>query len=844
MGKKVNIEYTSRMPSIGLPIESSLPELKAALEKNSNVILQAPPGSGKSTLVPLALLGEQWLAGKKILLLQPRRVAARSLAQRMAELAGDDVGNTVGYRIRFESKISRATRIELITEGILTRMIQDDSALENVGLVIFDEFHERSIHADLALAFALDVQASIRPDLKLLIMSATIETARLSDFLGGAPVVTGSGIPFPVETKYLPQDPAERIYLTAARETLRAEREDEGDILVFLPGVEEIRRTKEGLEQTNCTIFELYGDQTGDAQRRALMPDKSGKRKIILSTPIAETSLTIEGVRVVVDSGLVKRATFDAGYGLNRLRTERISRDSSEQRAGRAGRLGPGVCRRLWSEHTQRSLRPARVPEILESDLSAFILETAAWGAKGPGDLRFLDQPKGEDWEQAAALLKDLGALDEAGGLTPLGRELVSIPAHPRIGAMFAVARASGFLPLACDLAALLDERDIFRRDFDGGASLDLRLHALRSFRRGKSGGAEKNQCARVDRAAKDWARRFSAELGSEDVPEGEAGLLLSFAYPERVAIRREAGSGRYLLAGGLGAQLGEHDPLKKNEFLVIAHLHAGAGDNRVFLAAAVSREEIREAHADQISSESRVFWDSETESVRGETVEAFGKVVFARERTAPFRELSELLLCEELRKRGGVEALGWDADARQLQERITWARNVFPEENFPEASTEALNEQLEAIVLPLLPEGRSIAEVRALSARGILDNMLSFKQKQFLQAELPQQLEGPDGKKRSIDYENAESPVLSATVQELFGWKETPRIARGRIPLTIHILSPARRPIQVTRDLKGFWEKTYVDVRKELRGRYPKHQWPEDPADAVPGGRRRKKES
>jgi len=819
-----------------LPIEKSLPELKKALAENNRVVLQAPPGSGKSTIVAPTLLEAAWLKGKKIILLQPRRVAARSIAARMAELRTEELGQTIGYRIRFEKKISEATKIEVITEGILTRMLQEDSALEDVGLIIFDEFHERSIHADLALALALEIQDTIRSDLRLLIMSATLDSASLKGFLGTSAVVTGEGVPYPVEIRYLSDDPTGRISDTAGREILRALREDEGDILVFLPGVGEIKQTRDKLAAVSeAEVTELYGDQSYEEQKRALFPNKQGRRKIILSTPIAETSLTIEGVRTVIDSGYMKSAKFDASYGINRLVTERISQDSGEQRAGRAGRLGPGICRRLWSEHTQRTLRKSRTPEILESDLSSLMLELSAWGVSDPAKVRFLDQPRPADWQRTRELLCALNAVDGSGAITARGRELANIATHPRLAALLLEARARGELPLACDIVAILEERDLFRRDDRVGADIEERIHALRGHRRKeRSAAVDSNQCFRVDRVAKEWCRRFSVNAQESDPKAGDAGVLLSFAYPERIAKRREAGGRRYILASGAGATLGEHDRLSKAEFIVAAHMHAGSGDGKIFLAAEIEREALEIAHSEKLAVEDRVSWDTQSESVREQENIRLGALIIESRNSVPPREMAEPILIEQVLESGGVNCFDWSSDAEQLRARVLLAARLFPEKNFPDFSDEALNCALPERLPMFLESGTRMSEVRAVSAQRYLESLLQWEQRKMLDEELPLILPLPSGKGREISY-GAEQPVLAAIVQELFGWNDTPRLAGGRVSLTLEILSPARRPVQVTRDLRGFWQGTYRDVRKELRGRYPKHPWPEEGIDAPP---------
>ncbi|MFN8390412.1 MAG: ATP-dependent helicase HrpB [Bdellovibrionota bacterium] len=818
-----------------LPIADSIPAIREALAQSCSLVLQAPPGSGKSTIVPIELLDEPWLQRKKILMLQPRRVAARAIAARMSDLIGEKLGQTVGYRVRFEGQVSAETRIEVVTEGILTRKIQEDPSLEGVGLIIFDEFHERSIHADLALALTLDSRSAFQPDLRVLIMSATLNTEGAAALLDNAPIVIGRGVPFPVQVSYLSEDPDQRELLsTAARTAARMYRQHEGDMLVFLPGVGEIKRVAEMLQNDlqgePVAIVELYGDLPFDKQRQALEPI-TGRRRIILATPIAETSLTIEGVRIVVDSGLAKLSRFELNTGSNRIVTERISSDSAEQRAGRAGRLGPGICQRLWSEHTNRTLRKSRSPEILESDLASFVLELAVWGAESPRQLRFLDYPPETALDQARALLRALGALDENGRITAEGKRICAYPAHPRVAHMFLAAERLSLLPLACDLAALLDERDIFARDDSRGADLSLRVDALRQGRR-KKGGA---RFSHVERRAEEWARRVRVQAPANDAEDGHAGLLLAFAYPERIAKRRtnDTGELRYLTAGGWGARLSEHDPMRKHEFLVIAHMQVGRGDGKVFLAAPLEERALRQHFAETVTTETVLEWDEAAQGVVAETIERLGSIVLRRKPsdTGDTDTVEQLLLTGL--KNLGAAALGWDDDARQLQARIEAVRKSTGANTLPDCTDGALTERLELLLAGRLFGMTKLAHVRQIPVVQLLEAEIGWDGMRKLNELVPESLKLPGGRMRRVDYTYSEGPLFQATVQELFGWRESPKLADGAVPLLLHILSPARRPLQVTRDLASFWKNTYPDVRKEFRGRYPKHKWPEDPLNS-----------
>ena len=851
---------------MSLPIEEALPRLRAALAAHAGVVLQAPPGAGKTTLVPLALLDEPWLAGRTILMLEPRRLAARAAAARMSVLRHEAVGETVGYRIRFDAKVSKATRIEVLTEGILTRRLQSDSALEGVGLVIFDEFHERHLHADLALALTLDSRRHLRPDIKILVMSATLDGAAVSKLLGNAPVVTSEGRSFPVDLRYARRDPEGPLPPMVADAVQNALKENEGDALVFLPGAWEIRRIQELLEGTLRGLAEvhpLYGDLSWEAQDRAIQPGK--QRRVVLATPIAETSLTIEGVRIVVDAGYARAPQFDPVSGLTRLVTQRISRASSEQRAGRAGRLAPGVCYRLWTETTQRGLIPQSIPEIRQADLAPLALDLAAWGAKDVQSLSWLDPPPDPALNQARALLADLDALDAAGHITATGRAMARLPLHPRLSHMLALAEQLGLGALACDIAALLSERDVLVGGARRTVDFEARLEALQAFRAHGRGAAAKyqadaNACARVDQAARQYQRLLASKKTAVDGTD-QAGLLLALAYPDRVALTRTAGDTRYLLASGRGARLHESEMRLRQPCIVAASLDAGDTDGQIYLAASVSPAALREHLAEHIKVEEIVRWDEQQQAVVARREERFGALLLeAKPLTRPNADKQRAAMLEGVR-RLGIEALPWTSEARQWRARLqclhAWTpphRDVpvsretgsreRPEENWPDVSDTALLANLETWLGPYLDGITRRDHLARLDVLSALKSLLDWNQAKRLEENAPTHLTVPSGSHLRLEYELGKPPVLAVKLQEMFGCADTPRVGGGKIAVTLHLLSPAKRPIQVTQDLRGFWERTYAEVRKELKGRYPKHPWPDDPKNAPPTARAKRRSS
>jgi ATP-dependent helicase HrpB len=837
-----------------LPIDAALPALVAALRTNAAVVLEAPPGAGKSTVVPLALLEESWMQGRRLIMLEPRRLAARAVAQRMAQTLGEQVGRTVGYRMRLDTRVSGETRIEVVTEGVLTRMLQEDPALEGTAAVVFDEFHERNLQADLGLTLALDAQANVAPELKILLMSATIDVESIAHWLGDAPVIRAEGRVFPVETRFaargapvLPQDQtgyrdSESPERLTAQVVRRALAEEQGDVLVFLPGAAEIRRVQALLEGglgESTRVFPLYGDLSQAAQDEALAPNPGGERRIVLATNIAETSLTIAGIRIVVDSGLVRRSVFDPVTGMASLVTRRISRASAEQRQGRAGRVGPGVCYRLWSEGAQRSLAPFSPPEILEADLAPLALELAVWGVRDAGELRWLDVPPEAMLAGARELLQRLGALDEQGRVTPHGRELVGLALHPRLGHMLLKARALELIGSAAQLAALLTERDL-RPASTGVRDADIRtrLELLRSSETARAAGPV---AERVRRSARDIARRAGGAERLQHEPEdmAQAGLLLAFAYPDRIALRRAGAEGRYVLANGRGAFFAEAQSLARQELLVAVDLDDRERDARILLAAPLARADLMSHFAHDLRSNESIEWSEREQAVVARHTVTFGALVLEEK---PLRRLppeAALRAMLDGVRRLGLDVLPWDRDARDLQARIEFVRErvaaVAGESEWPSVGDAALGASLEAWLAPWLDGVTRREHLARVPMAEALKALLSFAQQRELDRLAPTHLAVPSGSRIRIDYLDESAPVVAVRLQEVFGLGETPRVGAGKVPVTFKLLSPAQRPVQITRDLAGFWRGSYAEVRKDLRGRYPKHYWPENPLEAEP---------
>jgi ATP-dependent helicase HrpB len=798
--------------------------------------LEAPPGAGKSTLVPLALLDTAWLDRRKILMLEPRRLAARAVASRMAQLLGEPVGKTVGYRTRLETRVSEATRIEVVTEGILTRMLQQNAGIEDIGVVIFDEFHERSLHADLGLALCLDTQSVLREDLRLLVMSATLAAESVAKLLGHAPRITCAGRLFSVDVRYASRSSRDLRELPAnvSAAVCKALENDPGDILVFLPGQGEIRRTQALLEARalprNVTVLPLYGELDPGAQDRALQPTADGTRKVVLATNIAETSLTIEGVSIVIDSGWERRMRFDPATAMNRLETLRISRASAEQRAGRAGRLSAGVCYRLWTQSEHDTLLPQTPPEIQEVDLAPLALELAAWGVRDAGQLRWLDPPPSAAFAQARDLLRELDALDAEGAITPHGRAMAQLGMHPRLAHMVLRATDRGARTLASELAALLEERDIVRTDpADADVDVRTRLDALRNP------GAIAN--ARIDMGARhrvlQSAKQISSRLPSATTTEAhvEAGALLAHAYPDRIARRRDE-AGRFLLASGRGAHIAQPQLLSDAEFLVVASLDLKDREARIRLAAPVALETLLEELPELIVDRERIEWDSRQRAVLARRERWLGAILIEErrlERPDSAQVLAAMLAgIREL----GLDALPWTKEATRLRERLAFAHRVDSAE-WPDVSDRALLANLETWLTPWLDGITRADHLARLDVEQILRGLLSYEQQRRLDELAPTHLTVPSGSRIPIDY-SSDEPFVAVRLQEVFGLQRTPTIADGRVPLTLHLLSPAHRPVQVTRDLASFWAQGYAEVKRELKGRYPRHYWPEDPLRAV----------
>ena len=812
-----------------LPIDDALPRLTVALAANHAAVLVAPPGAGKTTRVPLVLLDQPWAASKKILLLEPRRLAARAAAARMALTLGEQVGDTVGLRVRFGSKISKRTRIEVITEGVFTRLVLDDPSLEGVAAVLFDEFHERSLDADLGLALARDAQQGLREDLKLLVMSATLDGARVAALLGNAPVVKSEGRAFAVETRYLGRDqraPIERQVADAVQRGLRA---DTGSLLVFLPGAAEIRRTetqlKERVTDANVDIVALFGALDAREQDRAISPAPAGRRKVVLATSIAETSLTIEGVRVVIDSGLSRVPRYEPDVGLTRLETVRVSRAAADQRRGRAGRTEPGICYRLWDEPQTGSLEPYTRPEILSADLSSFVLDLAQWGASDPGKLAFLDAPPAPALNEAKVLLTELGAIDAQGRITEEGRKLRQLPLPPRLARMVVDAAAEGAGAQGAAIAAVLTERGL------GGDDPDLR-HRLDQFRRDRSRRAED---------ARAMVKRWTDAVGGKDRGGDHApGSLLALAYPDRIAKSRGGGSGAFLLANGRGGAVDPASSLAREPFLVVAELTGAAAASRIILAAPITLPEIEARFAGKIEDREAVTFDDASASLRARRSRRLGVVVLTEQIKQVTPDSDTAYILAQGLVGLGLDRLPWSKVALQWRNRVRFLRGTEGEE-WPDLSNEGLARSAADWLEPLLLDKTTRAEISAEQLSDAVSALVPWNLRRRLDAEAPTHFTAPSGSHVPIDYEAEEGPKLSIRVQELFGLARHPAIAGGRVPLVIELLSPAHRPVQVTRDLPGFWRGSYADVKAEMRGRYPKHPWPDDPLTA-PATRRAKR--
>src|SRR5882757_5809260 len=807
-----------------LPIDAVLPALTAALSARNVAVLVAPPGAGKSTRVPLVLADEPWAQAKKILVLEPRRLAARAAATRMATTLREQVGETVGYRVRFGSKISRATRIEVVTEGVFTRRVLDDPGLEGVAALLFDEFHERSLDADLGLALARDVQTGLREDLRIVVMSATIDGARVAKLLGDAPVIESHGRAFAVETRYRGRDARAPIERAVADTVIEALRLEKGSVLAFLPGAGEIRRTemflRERISDPAADVVALYGALEADVQDRAIAPAPPGRRKVVLATAIAETSLTIEGVRIVVDSGLARVPRYEPDVGLTRLETVRVSRASADQRRGRAGRTEPGVCYRLWDEPQTASLAPYTQPEILSADLSSLVLDLAQWGVADPAALSFLDPPPGPAWKEAKSLLTELNALDGDGRITTEGKSLRALALPPRLARMIVDSHRAGAGEAAAEIAAILTERGL------GGDSADLE-HRRDQFRRDRSPRAA---------SARDLARRWASQVASSEKAGQQedlsTGLMLAYAFPDRVA--RNRGNGSFVLANGRGAAVEQSSSLARAPYIAVGESTGTAAQGRILLAASITQADIELRFASQIENTEEVSFDRAAMALRARRKKTLHAITLSEAPMAlsPSAETARVFAAGLVG--AGLDKLPWSKSLQQWRDRVTFLRKAEGD-SWPDLSDAALAAEAEHWRVPVLYDKISLKEISAGDLSDALMGLLPWELRARLEREAPTHFEAPTGTMLAIDYEAEQGPTIAVRLQELFGLNTHPSIAKGAVPLVLELLSPAQRPVQVTRDLPGFWRGSYAAVRSDLRGRYPRHPWPEDPASAMP---------
>lgn len=815
----------SPVPSPEFPITPLLPEIRRSLSAHPRLVLEAPPGAGKTTQVPLALLDEPWVQGRRILMLEPRRVAARAAAGFMAKQRGEAVGETVGYRIRFENKVSARTRIEVVTEGILTRMIQDDPMLESVAAILFDEFHERHLSADLGLALALDVQAQLREDLRIVAMSATLDGERLARFLD-APRLSSEGRSFPVTVAHFPARRDEPAEVQARRAIEQALASHPGDVLVFLPGQREIARLQSLLDglPRDVAVLPLHGELPVERQAEVLQPDPHGHRRVVLATNVAESSVTLPGVRVVIDAGLAREPRYDPNSGFARLEVVAISQASADQRAGRAGRVAEGWAYRLWPQ-SQR-LEPQRRPEIAQVELAALALELAAWGSD---QLRFVDPPPAGALGAARELLQRLGALGDSGGVTALGQRMLALGTHPRLAAMLLSAPAGATRALACDLAALIEARDPLR---GGGDALAARWRALAAFRQGRApADAHRSALAAIDAASKQWRRRLREDAPPPSTVEAHLlGDRLSHAYPDRIGYQHPQDPRRYALANGRMARLFDDSALFGEPWIVASELRYEAKDALIQRGAPVDEGFLRAEFPDRFVTADAVRWDAGKRALSAQREARFDRIVLeARSTGRVDPALAAQALTDALRELG-IDALPWTESLGQWRERVRCLREWMPELGLPDLSDEALLADLDRWLRPAFAGKSRLDALGESELAEALKSPLDWSLRQRVDALAPTRIIVPSGMERRIEYAHGQPPVLAVKLQELFGLAETPRIADGRVPLTLHLLSPGGRPLQVTQDLRGFWERTYPEVKKEMKGRYPKHPWPDDP--------------
>lgn len=819
---------------IDLPVKAIIPQVCEFFKAQNTLIVSAPPGAGKSTLLPLALYKEPWLEGKKVLMLEPRRLAAKTIASRMASLLGEHIGQTVGYRIRFESNVTNVTKIEVVTEGILTRMIHSDNALEDVGLVIFDEFHERSIHADISMALCREAQHVLRPDLRILVMSATLNMPLLSQTLQ-APIVESQGKQYPVNIIYTGEQHEIMLPEMTAKTVMRAARENEGDVLVFLPGQAEIKKCEAILrkELPSFKVHPLYGQLPPSKQQSAIMPDRQGRRKVVLATSIAETSLTIEGISIVVDSGFGRVSRFDPKSGLSRLETVQISRDSANQRAGRAGRLGPGVCYRMWSKATQERLAEHRTPEILEADLAALVLDMAEWGITDVGQMTWLTPPPKGALAHAVETLNQLNAL-ENGRITPHGKKIHALPCHPRIAHMLIKADESHNLPLATDIAALLEERDPMSKDT--GIDLNIRIEALRRFRANDGSGG---RMGRIEKVAASYRKLFDLAADDGPIDPYETGVLLAHAYPERIAYARPGNNAQFQLANGKYAMVGHRDDLAHEPWLAIAHVDAREGLGKIFLASPLNPKDL----APLVKQQDVITWDTRKGGLIASRELRIGSIVL-QSKPLPYPDESHLATAiSNAIKTEGETLLPFNEEFEQWQLRVLSLRKWRPQEHWPDVSTPTLLLTNEEWLGPYLSQIRKPEDLKKLNFKAILHYHLDGDMQAALDRLAPEKIAVPSGSLIKLQYQqNGAAPILAVRLQEVFGLADTPTVNEGKTSVLLHLLSPGYKPVQVTTDLRSFWDNTYFEVRKELKRRYPKHAWPDDPwqEKAIKGVKRR----
>jgi len=825
--------FKDREAALRLPVLEVSEKVNECLRAGKDVVVTAPPGAGKSTALPLTILQDMVSSGQKILMLEPRRIAARQIAERMASLLGEPVGETVGYRIRFESKVSSKTRIEVLTEGILTRMLVSDPTLDGVGVVIFDEYHERSLASDLALALTREAQDIVRDDLRIVVMSATIDAQAICDSME-ATMIESKGRMFPVEvfhsqTSCAPEEAAQ----TVSHIIRQVHRDHEGDILAFLPGEGEIRRCQEllGTALGDTTIHPLYGFLSSAEQKAAIAPSAPGERKVVLATPIAETSLTIEGVTLVIDSGFCRKMVFDPQNSLSHLETVRISLDMADQRSGRAGRTAPGICYRLWTSATERTMAATRVPEILDTDLSSMALDIAAWGSSKAEDLKWITPPPAYRLQQANQLLMSLGAVDESGNVTSHGRELSSLPCHPRVSQMLLGAKGSAMKALAADIAAILEEKDPMGQDV--GADLTMRVKMLREHRRGGGSARQSKSWNRIARIAEQYRSMVRVQVDDSEVDPYDVGLLVASAYPERIAKAMQDGCGKFLLSSGDTAFIAHEDGMSLHDWIAIASMNQRQGsEGKVFLAAPVDPSALKSSSKEVTN----VSWDSRNGVLVARKEWRIGRLVLDSRQISdiPKDKVAEVI-CEAARK-DGLSMLDFSDEVGNLQRRVASVAAWHPELELPDLSTETVLDKAPQWLHPFVVSrnATSRAELKKIDLVQALWSLLSYEQQSRVESLAPSHIQVPTGSKIRVDYrQGADAPVLRVRLQECFGLVDTPRVDGGKRPVLMELLSPGFKPVQLTQDLRSFWEGTYFEVRKELRRRYPKHSWPEDPLEA-----------